>query len=145
VDSLREGRKLVGVKTPPFEHYPEWTTAKFFGFLRSGFREKFNRYPPKYDCIKAAAVTMQDGEYKTGPKKGTPKMVKRYRCSACEQLFLQKEVQVDHIHGAGSLKSFEDASGFLERLFCGADGMQVMCKPCHNLKTQQEKMYARLL
>ena len=135
----------MGRKTPPFEHYPEWTTSKFFGFLRSGMREKFNRYPPKYDCIKAAAITIQDGEYKTGPKKGQPKMVKRYHCQHCDELFLQKEVQVDHKIGAGSFKSFDDAGGFLERLFCGADGMQVLCKPCHSIKTQQEKQDARTL
>ena len=129
----------MGVKTPPFEHWPEWTTAKFFGFLRSGLREKFNRYPPKYECIKASSVTIMDGKYKTGPKKGTPKMVKRYLCSACDKLHLQKDVQVDHIVGAGSLKSFDDLSGFASRLFCGADGLQVMCKPCHHIKTQQEK------
>ena len=41
-------------KTPPFLAYPEWTTAKFWGFVRSGLREKFNRWPPKYNVIKKA-------------------------------------------------------------------------------------------
>lgn len=126
-------------KTPPFGPYPEWTTARFFGFIRSGLREKFNRYPPKYECLKQAAETIEDGTYKTGPKKGKPKYAKRYRCASCEQLFMQKDVQVDHIVPAGSLKSFEDLAGFTERLFCGIEGLQVMCKTCHDIKTKQEK------
>ena len=132
----------MGRKTAPFEHWPDWTTARFFGFLRSGLREKFNRYPPKYEAIKAAAVVRQDGLYKTGVKKGKPKMVKRYVCVDCKGEFLQKEVQVDHITGAGSLKTFDDLSGFAERLFCGVDGLQILCKPCHHIKTQQEKVNA---
>jgi 5-methylcytosine-specific restriction endonuclease McrA len=126
-------------KTPPFKPYPDWTTARFFGFIRSGLREKFNRYPPKYESIKQAAITIQDGEYKTGAKKGKPKYAKRYRCASCEQLFMQKDVQVDHIIPAGSLKSFADLPSFVERLFCGPDGLQVMCKPCHKIKTEEEK------
>ncbi len=126
-------------KTPPFDRYPAWTVAKFWGFIRSGLREKFNRWPPKYDTLKEAAVTIQDGEYKTGPKKGSPKYVKRYKCSSCKQLFMQKDVQVDHIEPAGSLKDFDDLPGFVSRLFVGTDKLQVMCKTCHNIKTQKEK------
>lgn len=130
-------------KTPPFPNWPEWTTAKFFGFIRSGLREKFNRYPPKYEKLKAASVVIEDGTYKTGQKKGQTKYAKRYQCASCQQLFMQKDVQVDHIEPAGQLKSFEDLPGFCERLFCGLDGLQVLCKTCHDKKTQEEKHEAK--
>lgn len=126
-------------KTPPFPHWPEWTTARFFGFLRSGLREKFNRYPPKYEKLKQVSTVIQDGVYKSGLKAGQPKYAKRYECASCKQLFMQKEVQVDHIIPAGQLKTFDDLSGFCERLFCGMDGLQVLCKDCHDKKTQEEK------
>ena len=126
-------------KTPPFPNYPNWTTARFFGFIRSGIREKFNRYPPKYEALKAAQVTVRDGNYKSGPKKGRPKYVKRYRCAACDNLFMQKDVQVDHIVPAGRLASFDDLPAFCERMFCSVDGLQVMCKECHKIKTNKEK------
>ena len=136
----------MGTKTPPFAAYPAWTQAKFFGFLRSGLREKFNRWPPKYEAIKAAAVTMHvmdtDGiytRYKTGKKAGELKTVKMYACSECKQLFKQKEVQVDHINPAGTLKSFKDLETFVENLFVGIAGLQVMCKPCHEIKTNKER------
>ncbi len=136
----------MGTKTPPFEPYPTWTQAKFFGFLRSGLREKFNRWPPKYEVIKEAAETVlakdEHGNrvvYKTGKKAGDFKTIKMYKCAECKQLFKQKEVQVDHIMPAGTLKSFEDLGKFAENLFVGTGQLQVMCKPCHESKTQQEK------
>lgn len=129
----------MGRKTPPAENYPLWTSARFFGFIRSALRQAFNRYPPKYETIKEAAHSHYDGVYKTGAKKGQPKLVRRYMCNHCLKLFMQKEVQVDHIIGAGTLKSFEDISSFAKRLFCHKDGLQVLCKPCHDKKTQQEK------
>ena len=126
-------------KTPPFENYPDWTIARFFGFLRSGLREKFNRYPVKYEALKRAATEIQDGHYKTGPRAGKKKYRKVYECASCKESFMQKDVQVDHKIPAGSLRSFEDLSGFAERLFCAVDGLQVLCKPCHDRKTQEDK------
>ena len=132
-------------KTPPFKHFPEWTTARFFGFIRSGLREKFNRYPVKYRVLTSASQIVPvliDGvhvEYKTGPKKGTLKYEKNYECASCKQLFKQKDVQVDHIEPAGSLKSFADLSGFAERLFCGEEGLQILCSSCHDTKTKEDR------
>jgi len=48
-----------------------------------------------------------------------------------------KEIQVDHVEPCGSLKTFEDLPGFVRRLFCEADGLQVLCKAnCHRRKTK---------
>jgi len=133
-------------KTPPFPNYPEWTTARFFGFIRSGLREKFNRYPPKYQTLQAAAATFPvlDPEgnqvtFKTGKSAGKPKFQKQYLCASCGKHYPQKQVNVDHIHPAGQLKSFDDLPTFCERLFCGPDGLQVLCKDCHDVKTKEEK------
>lgn len=126
-------------KTPPCEVYPAWTTARFWGFVRSALRQAFNRYPPKYESIKDASTTFQDGIYKTGAKAGKPKYRKLYQCAHCEQQFMQKDVQVDHIVPAGTLKDYHDLPEFVRRLFCSKEGLQVLCKTCHNIKTQQEK------
>lgn len=133
-------------KTPPYPNYPEWTTARFFGFLRSLLRQGFNKYPPKYKTLNEAAkilpVLDKDNNhvrYKTGKQQGKLKYAKRYICASCGNDFMQKEVQVDHIVPAGQLKSFEDLASFAERLFCGADGLQVLCTGCHKVKTDKEK------
>lgn len=127
-------------RTPPFKNYPQWTTARFFGFIRSGLREKFGRYPVKYEAIKDSAQVIDTGEvYKTGPREGEPKMVKMYECCECNNLFRQKDIQVDHIKPTGRLQSFEDLGSFAERMFCAKDGLQIMCTECHKEKTQREK------
>jgi hypothetical protein len=53
----------------------------------------------------------------------------------CKGWFPQKEVEVDHIVPVGSLLSFEDIGGFVERLLCELDGFVVLCKQCHKVKT----------
>lgn len=59
-----------------------------------------------------------------------------YKCAKCNGWFVSKEVQVDHIIPAGALNKAEDLKGFVERLFCeDVNGYQVLCKGCHNNKT----------
>lgn len=118
----------MGKKTPPFKNYPKWTTARFFTFLRSAFRTAWNKYPPKYEALKQAEVGQM-----TNKKTGRP--AKHYECSQCHKYFPAKEVQVDHLIDAGTLTKFEDVQGFVERLFCSVDELQVLCKPCHKNKT----------
>lgn len=118
-------------KTPPFPAYPDWTTSKFWGFIRSGLRSKFTRWPPKYEALLAARRNV-------GAKK-TSRQKYEYKCAECKKWFKGKEVEVDHIVPAGSLKCGDDLAGFVERVFCGKDKLQVLCKPCHKAKTAEER------
>ena len=118
-------------KTPPFEHYPEWTTARFWTFIRSSIRQAWNKYPVKYQALKQAEVGRQINK-KTG------RLAKHYRCNICGKHFPAKEVQVDHILGVGVLKKRSDLPEFYDRMFCGVEDLQVVCKPCHQLKTNKK-------
>ena len=123
--------KRVGVpRTPPYAPFPSWTTSKFFGFLRSGLRSTYNKWPPKWEVLKEAKR----------PYKGDDKRTKwEYKCAKCKEYYKSKEVSVDHIEPAGSLNSFDDLPGFVERLFCGVEGLQLLCTGCHQLKTSEER------
>lgn len=118
----------MGRKTPPFHKYPAWTEAKFWAFIRSGLRAKWNRWPPKYDVLKAARRTVKGKRHKY-----------EYKCAKCKKWFKGSEVQVDHKIPAGSLKSYQELPGFVERLFVGPDQLDVLCKPCHAKKTKEER------
>jgi 5-methylcytosine-specific restriction endonuclease McrA len=116
-------------KTPPFKHYPTWTTSKFWSFVRAGLRAKFTRWPPKYECLDEAKR----------PYVGESKRQKwEYQCACCEEWFPQKSVEVDHIIPCGSLKDYQDLPGFVQRLFVSKEDMQVVCKPCHRGKTKKD-------
>lgn len=98
-----------------------WTEARYFSFIRSALRSAFQKWPPKHDAKAEAKVA-----YNT------------YECAKCSGWFANKEVEVDHVDPCGSLKKFNDLPAFVERMFCEAEGFQVLCKGCHQTKTKAE-------
>jgi len=106
------------------------TDAAFWSFIRSSLRQKSRWWKPIAQAkLKAKRV------YK-GPLK---RQKFEYQCAECSQWFPDKEVNVDHIIPAGTLRCANDLPGFVERLFCEVDNLQVLCETCHNKKTQDEK------
>lgn len=117
-------------KTPPFAKYPDWTEAKFWGFVRSALRAAWSKWPPKYRVLAKAKRN-----YK-GPKKNQKY---EFQCAHCSKWFPAKQVSVDHITPAGTLRCYEDLPAFVEKLFVSEDELQVLCATCHNVKTQEER------
>jgi len=105
-----------------------WTRGRFWCFLRSGFRLMSRRWPPRRNALTAARRPY------TGPNK---RQKWEYQCSLCSEWFNAKQVAVDHINAAGSLRSWEDVRGFLERLFCEQEELRVICDKCHDERHQQ--------
>lgn len=118
------------IRAPRTHAGEKWTKSQYFQFIRSALRQAFTRYPVKYQVREQSKRTLKK-------KKGNQRH--EYQCAECDNYFPAKLVQVDHIEPAGSLKDYSDLPGFVERLFCEADGLQVMCKPCHKRKTKEER------
>ena len=97
----------------------------FFIFLRSTLRRAWLRYPARQEALNSA-FSCRTVNKKTG------RLAKHYKCSRCLSDFPQKDVAVHHTVEVGSLKCFNDLPGFVERLFCPREGLQVVCKCCHN-------------
>ena len=63
----------------------------------------------------------------------------KYKCSQCQDLFGPKEVALDHILPVVDPKvGFTTWDDYINRLFCPAEGFQVLCHGCHDVKTQIE-------
>lgn len=123
-------KKAARTRSPPFPHYPEWSEAKFWGYIRSGLRAKWSRWPPKFAVLKDARRKYI----------GENKLQKwEFQCSVCRCWHPQKAVEVDHIVGAGSLRCPEDLAGFVTRLFVGPLQLRVVCKPCHKVITKEQR------
>jgi 5-methylcytosine-specific restriction endonuclease McrA len=60
----------------------------------------------------------------------------KYKCNTCGKIFSMKEVQCDHKEGVGK---FVDWNTFIDRLFCPIENLQVLCKACHLIKSNEEK------
>ena len=107
------------------------TESAFWSFIRSALRQKSRWWKPILQCKLAARRA-----YK-GPNK---RQKFEYQCAICEKWFQEKKINVDHIHPAGSLNCAADLPGFVERLFCEQDNLQVLCEACHDKKTKTEKL-----
>lgn len=117
-------------KTEPFPEYPEWSTAKFWTFIRSALRSAWSRYPVKYKVLANAKRN-----YK-GPNK---QQKYEFQCAECKEWFKAKEVSVDHITPAGTLRSYEDLPDFVRKLFVSEEELQVLCDKDHKAKTLAER------
>lgn len=107
-----------------------WTDSRYFSFLRSGLRRLWTKYPPKYQVLNAAKRRKLHA-------KGKQKY--EYKCAECHVFYAGKNVSVDHIVPAGSLRDFSDLPTFVSNLLCGVDGLQVLCFKCHKAKTNAER------
>lgn len=108
-----------------------WSEARYFSFIRSALRGAARRYPVKYQ--------VRDAAKRTKPKGKAGKHRFEFQCAKCKKWYPDKETAVDHITPAGSLKCFDDLPAFVERLYCEADGLQILCHPCHTVKTAKER------
>jgi len=61
-----------------------------------------------------------------------------YKCEGCKQIKKAKEIQVDHVVAVVGPEGFTNWDDFIIRLFCSADGYQILCIDCHQIKTQAE-------
>jgi hypothetical protein len=105
-----------------------WTESRFWSFIRSSLRSAFSRYPVKHAVKQKAKRTITKEK-----RKGNQRY--EYQCACCKAWYPNKEVEVDHIIACGSLRCYDDLAGFVKRMFCEADGLQVLCKTCHRSKT----------
>ena len=117
------------MKKPKLRNAGTMTESAYWGMVRSGLRRTFRWWKPLMKA-KEGAKRVYTGDNK--------RQKWEYQCNQCKQWFKGSEVEVDHIIPAGSLKSGKDLEGFLERL-TPEDGYQVLCKPHHIIKTNNER------
>lgn len=83
-------------------------------------------------------------------------MVKRFTCAICGEQFGSGGIEVDHLEGGNTNKSFSDAESFIRAImFATPDDVQILCKDkhkvvnkkktlvsfgCHSIKSLQEKI-----
>jgi len=126
----KKTRKPRKPKVPRPRNAGTMTESAFWSFIRSALRQKSRWWKPILQAKLAARR-----EYK-GPNK---RQKFEYQCATCNTWFPEKKINVDHIQPAGSLNCAADLPGFVERLFCEIDNLQVLCEKCHDVKTKLEK------
>jgi 5-methylcytosine-specific restriction endonuclease McrA len=126
--AIKKPKKVAILKT---RNAGTLTESAFWSFIRSGLRQKSRFWKPITQC------KMKSRRAYKGPLK---RQKFEYQCKECLNWFPDKKINVDHISPAGSLRCANDLPGFVERLFCEVDNLQVLCQCCHDIKTKQEKL-----
>jgi 5-methylcytosine-specific restriction endonuclease McrA len=129
-NATKRRAKIPRARSPKVRNAGTMTESAFWSFIRSALRQKSRWWKPITECKLKAKRTY----------KGTNKRQKfEYQCANCKNWFPEKQINVDHIKPAGSLNCAQDLPGFVERLFCEQENLQVLCEKCHDVKTKLEK------
>ena len=107
-----------------------WTDSRVKSFIISALRGA--RWPAKFSCIQASFV-------KDGINPRTGRKCKLHRCTKCRQDFPKGHIQADHIDPVVGPEGFVSWDVYIERMFCGPEGFQAICKACHADKTLMER------
>mgnify|MGYP000429110550 FL=1 len=110
----------------------EWTLARKKAFIIAVLRNGSRRWPPKYETLNEAKTEKKVNE-------NTGRIAQHFKCKKCKKDFPQKMVEVDHIKPIVGIHGFTTWDAFIQALFCDKDNLQVLCKPCHLVKTKKEK------
>ena len=112
--------------------------AAFLGAIRSALREGlWKSSKVKLNFKKSVRIRIKNP--RPNPRRGA-ELVWGHRCNKCRGEFPENAVQVDHISGENSFRKLEDLTRFTLNLICVAPhDLQVLCKPCHDIKTYMER------
>lgn len=110
----------------------EWTPARKHAFIVSVLRAGTRRWPPKYQTL-AEAKTKKKINVLSG------RMAQHYRCAQCRKDFALSAVEVDHILPVVDAGGFTTWDQYITRMFCDKEGFQILCKPCHQIKSKEER------
>jgi hypothetical protein len=104
------------------------TESQYFSKIRSILRSGFRYWKPMQLALEKASR----------PSQSLNKRIKKeYQCAKCEKWYKRADVEIDHKEECGSLSNYEDIVPFIQRLTKeNIDAYQILCKPCHKLKTE---------
>lgn len=112
--------------------------------IRGALRRAFSRSPLVREVLEESRQEFP--RYKKDGTRHKKNWVKR-QCQVCSTWVPSSQIAVDHIVPVISVDSgFQDWNEFVDRLWCntlGKANLQRICDPCHDVKTQAERI-ARL-
>jgi hypothetical protein len=111
------------------------TQSQHMNKIRSMLRSLSRWWKPMQLALKASSTT-----YTVGRAKRV-----MFLCAQCNKLHERKNVEVNHIEPAGSLKDYNDLPSFCEKLFVeDITKLEVLCKPCHLAITAEQRKKVKL-
>lgn len=124
------------MSSQPWGQGTPWkNSVAFFTYLRGCLRKAWSRHPTKLNVIKNKRKQIPNPN-----PRGNKTTVWGFTCELCNQDYVLKDGQVDHIVPAGSLQKTEDIQGFVERLlYVIEDDLRLICKGCNSSLAYSDK------
>ena len=111
----------------------KWTDSRYRSFVMGVLRAGVRRWEQFWEAKKAASVGKR-------VNKQTGRQTEHFKCAGCGELFTARDIQVDHIDPViEPVVGFVDWDTTIDRMFCEADNLQVLCTECHREKTNRER------
>lgn len=127
---------IVRPSGPKSRNGGQWTEARYNSFITSLLRGGTRRWGPKHEVKKAARV-----------ERGI------YLCNSCQTEGpatvkidgkRKDNAVVDHINPIVDPNvGFTSWDEYIKRMFCEADNLQVLCRECHETKSNAERQQAK--
>src|SRR5271166_4317831 len=95
--------------------------TKFGSYIVRSLRRLFVYWPPRGEARKRQEVSKNV-----------------YRCEDCGNCYLRGNTHVDHHVPVVGPEGIVGWDAYVERLFCDASNLKVLCKGCHGKKTKKE-------
>ena len=113
----------------------QWTAARFHSFVKGALRAAARRWPPKHQVKKDA--NRGRGKYLCNGYQRRNHIVPVSLGSGSSRA---NNVFVDHvIPVVDPIEGFTTWDEVVTRMFVEADGLQILCKDCHDIKTKDER------
>jgi group I intron endonuclease len=109
----------------------------------SALKRTFSR-SPVVDEVKKSVRTEHDQFKKDGTL--AKRKAVRFECAECNKIHMGKDIQVDHLESVVPLNipaKHVCMDDLINRLFCSKNNLQVLCKPCHKIKSKEENITRR--
>ena len=107
------------------------TEAQFWAFILSALRKATKFWKPKLRKL-------HEGRR---PSQSDNKRLKwENSCELCLSWVPESQIEIDHINPCLGINGIDKVCGWIERAFVEIEGFQRLCKDCHQLKTNSEKL-----
>lgn len=117
------------------------SSAKERGLLKGAIRRVFSRSELRRKVLTNSII---EGYYDAD----RPRVTKWSKCEECGKLEATYLMQVDHISPVIPISSSLEEMTWdelIDRQWCDASNLSVLCKPCHKIKTKEENKERRRL
>lgn len=91
-------------------------------FVVRALRRASLKWPPRNNVKKKARV-----------RRGV------YKCNKCKEEVRVQRIALDHVYPVANADGFSTWDDYIMKMFAPESGWQVLCKPCHQKKTREER------